>query len=449
MELYLFLLLATELLILIFACVVSGCHLASPTIISCTVFMVATLCVIFNIDFWDVNYSAKAYGVTSFGLCSMLAGESIARFLTLRFGEHRKQRPRNCGFVKQLDTIDIPQEIGFFLIFFDVVCTMYVVYSVISSGSASAGLSVIGEVKYSEDGGLNVVAKLAYRYTWLLFIVYAFIFFKNMVANNRETRGRYVFYLLPLPLVCISTFFIGNRANLLKIICSCYVFWVLAHEFTGQRLKVRTIFTKMLPAFVALLVVFYATREITKIGSTTGTRTFIDYITYYIGSPVYLFSSYLENPLSVHPSPQRFGELTFEGLYNFFGVEVVGQAYTLVGGQSGFAGNVYSWLCRPYNDFGLIGALIFTAVVYGIFSYVLYGALASKTDSDRRNCTAIIFVYFYYVVFFSFYYCQICWAVTPTNLVYCLALVILYKVTQSKVPIVDNLKFLRSVNGTR
>ncbi|MBM6776925.1 oligosaccharide repeat unit polymerase [Collinsella tanakaei] len=436
MTTYLFLLLATELIIWAIAYFVSGYNLASPTMISCAVFMVATLCVIYNIDYWNVNYSFEAYITTSLGLTSMLIGEMAARALTERgrIGSRSSHVSR-----RRIDSeaIKVPGLITFVLVTLDLVCTVYVTYSVMTSGESSLGLMAIGEAKYGEDGGLSGAVNIAYRYTWLLFIVYTFIYFKNKAIMGKRNRG--IKYLIPLVMVCISTFFMGNRANLMRIVCSCYVFWVFSRAFIGDKktLSIRKVLSRMLPAFVILLVVFYATREITKIGSTTGNRTFIDYITYYIGSPVYLFSSYLDNPLAVHPEPRYFGELTFEGLYNAFGIEITGQAYTLVGGRSNFAGNVYSWLCRPYNDFGLLGALLFTSIVYGLISYVLYGPIAHADNEERRDCIAIVFTYFYYVVFLSFYYCQVCWAVTPSNILYALALVVLYKIAKNEVLIVD------------
>ncbi|MBR9929836.1 hypothetical protein KE480_01400 [Enterococcus sp. 079] len=60
------------------------------------------------------------------------------------------------------------------------------------------------------------------------------------------------------------------------------------------RVPVMQVVRKTLFVAVAILAVFYALRGITKVNSTAATREFSDYITYYIGSLVYMLDKYLQ-----------------------------------------------------------------------------------------------------------------------------------------------------------
>ncbi len=71
-----------------------------------------------------------------------------------------------------------------------------------------------------------------------------------------------------------------------------------------------------------------------------------------------------------------------------FGIEPeFKNAYIHVGGDSNFVGNEFSWFQRPYSDFGWLGMLVFTFIVFGFFLGIFIFALIRKKKTEEEGNT--------------------------------------------------------------
>ncbi|MBQ8627659.1 MAG: oligosaccharide repeat unit polymerase [Agathobacter sp.] len=422
MENYIYLLFFTELIFMAFSYVLTRGNLLSPSLVSYAMFAVATVCIIYNVEFWEVQYSSTAYWLTTIGFFVMLLPE-IAILKLLRY------RPYSAGKTSlnsKSDAIKINKLVNIFIAIIAIVLTIIYVYAVMKRGAnlGGSGLNAIGIAKHDEAGASGL-ERLLYRALMILFYVFAYIVVRNK-ALAKEKLSAQIKYMIPMVCFLVASFFNGNRLGLLKCFLAIYVA-VLAFTYQSRNFTKKDIWKIMryvVMVGVVIVIVFYLLRVITKVNTTTADRTFLDYITYYIGSPVYLFSKYLDNPLQVHAPNTLFGETTFTALLQELGFSPEYQNNVLyVGGESYFAGNAMSWFQEPLNDYGIIGMYIFTFIVYWVFAHMLYKGILKK----RSEIAMICMMYFYFVVVMSFYYCQTMWAVSITNIIFVILIIMMVR----------------------
>lgn len=420
---YIFLLLFTELFFLAISYTISSGNLLSPSFLSYAMFTLSTLCVIYNNDFWEVEYSFKAWTITSSGFFAMLLPEIFytrkKTYKTNYFKHINKEKVQN--------PIRIDNLVNGFIVLTSILLMIIYVYSVFSRGRSmgAVGLNVIGLSKYGTTSTGNILEKLSYRVLMLLFYVYTYIVVRN-IALCKEKFKHQIINLIPIVCYFIVTFFAGNRLGILKNLLAIYAAILsMMYQLKDFRKKeIRKIIAYVVAFGIAMVVLFYLSRVITKVNTTTAHRTFIEYITYYIGSPVYLFSKYIADPINVHAKNTLIGENTFTGLLQDLGYNPqYNNNFIYVGGSSNFAGNVFSWFQGPYHDFGFIGMTIFTIIIYWWFNQILYKGILKK----GKDVSIILMMYFNFIVVMSFYYCQIMWAITITNIVYIFLIVFLIR----------------------
>jgi oligosaccharide repeat unit polymerase len=427
---YIYLLIFVEVFLLVIALIISKKNLLSPGVITMTMFLVATLCVAVNKTSWDVDYSGQAFLITSIGLSTMVLAEAFVIFMV-------KPKIGSSGVKNiKVPSMRLDRSVNFILSLICAILTFYYAISVFRSGLSSGieGLYAIGAAKYGNEpvGFLN---KIALRYDQILFYVSVFFLARNVIAY-KEKLSKNKCLLFNVFLYFLMMLVSGNRMGIFRNVISIYVMFVIFTYVVEGTISKRigSITKKLFVVLVVGVALFYGMRTISKIGSYTGERSFFEYITYYVGSPVYLFSKYLDNPLYVHPQNVYLGEECFTGIYDSFGITVNGSNnFINVGGTSSFAGNACSWFQRPMNDFGFVGMLFFTFIIYFTFSYFLYKKILG---SNRMSVGSIvIFSFMFYIVVMSFYYCQTSWAITLNNVlvlfVICLAIRYLPKIRMS------------------
>jgi oligosaccharide repeat unit polymerase len=420
---YIFLLFFTELFFLAISYTISNGNLMSPSFLSYAMFTLSTLCVIYNIDFWEVEYSFKAWAVTASGFFAMLLPEIFYTRNTIyntNYFKHLNEK-------KMQNPIQIDNLVNGFIVLASISLMIFYVYSVFMRGKSlgAVGLNAIGLSKYDTTSTGNIFAKLSYRVLMLLFYVYTYIVVKNITLCKEKIKYQIINCI---PIVCyfVATFFAGNRIGILKNLLAIYaaILSMMYQSGNFKKKEIRKIIMYVVAFGIAMVSLFYLSRVFTKVNTTTANRNFLEYITYYIGSPVYLFSKYITNPISVHAKNTLIGETTFTSLLQDFGYDPqYNNNFIYVGGNSNFAGNACSWFQEPYHDFGFIGMLIFTILIYWWFNQILYKGILKK----GKDTSIILMMYFNFVIVMSFYYCQTMWAVTITNVVYIFLIIFLVR----------------------
>ena len=414
---YIYILFFTELVFICISLLITRKNILSPSLVSYVMFAFGTLCVIYNVDFWDVNYSFKAYYITVLGFIAMILPELIIN------RSYQKTYFDASKYMK----IKIDAYVNIMIICACVLLTLLFIYETIRHGknAGATGLYVIGAAKYDETEGISFIGKIALRFTQIMFYFYCYVIFNNLIKCKVKIKKMKSYFI---PIFCyLAVMFIGgNRLGLVKIMIAVFCFVVaMNYQIVGvKNFDSKALIKKVIVIGVILLFVFYGMRTISKVGSYTGSRTFTEYITYYIGSPIYLFSKYLDNPSYVHGVNEYWGEQCFTGIYDSLGIVVNGNNnFIKVGGDSNFAGNACTWFQRPINDFGVLGMLVFTFLAYYFFSHLLYKKVL-RNPMKINNYSLIIISFFYFVVVMSFYYCQICWALTTWNVIIIICIIL-------------------------
>jgi oligosaccharide repeat unit polymerase len=420
---YILLLFFTELFFLAISYIISSGNLMSPSFLSYIMFTLSTLCVIYNNDFWEVEYSFKAWAITSSGFFAMLLPEL---FYT-RKKIYNTDYFRKLNEKKEQNPIKVDKLVNGFIVLTSILLMIVYVYSVFRRGRSlgAVGLNVIGLSKHDTTSTGRILEKLSYRGLMLLFYVYTYIVVRNIALCKEKVKYQIMNFI---PIICyfVATFFAGNRIGILKNLLAIYVA-ILSMMYQSRDFKkkeIRKVILYVMVFGVAMVILFYLSRVITKVNTTTAHRTFLEYITYYIGSPVYLFSKYIADPISVHAKNTLIGENTFTSLLQDFGFNPqYSNNFIYVGGSSNFAGNACSWFQGPYHDFGFIGMLVFTLLIYWWFDQILYKGILKK----GKDTSIILMMYFNFIVVMSFYYCQTMWAITITNVVYVFLIIFLVR----------------------
>lgn len=437
MDNYIILLFFTITILFLFSFFKLNKNMISPSNVTLFMFFISSLCIVYNYNFWRTKYSFKSYLIVVITLVLILICELFIK-------NRAKKAFRN--YKNEFQILEIDKFLNIILISLLLFFLIYQINEVMILGKklGGKGWNIIGVVKNTPNIKLSSISRIAFRYNWIIFMVYSYIFFNN-VERMKEKIWRQMKYLFPVLTLFISSFILGNRAAIIRLFIVLYVFWIITKiESKGSvNLNLFSIIKKILPISLLLLLLFYGLRSITKINTTTKGRSFIDYITYYIGSPLYLFDKYLKNPLLVKEYPNYFGENTFASLYKNFGVNIdLINKYILVGGKSNFAGNVYSWFQIPYHDFGFCGMLLFTLIIYSIYCYIFYKKIYMTKNSYKRDCYIFCYAYFFYVIVMSFYYCQINITISILNFFYITGTILLYKICK-------NFKLKRRKNNER
>lgn len=407
----------------------------TPAFIAMAMFFIATLCIVFNKELWSVTYSSNTFVIVVSGFLSIFFADLCAKFLSgYKFKSNHK------GKISVPDSLEIPQNIS-------CVITVVMILGLIEQGlelyrmkgllDSVAFLNLIGMVKES-DLNFTVIGKLFYQTNNILMSICLFVFAYNCgtVKKNKGT----ILYLLPSAVGFFNLVITGSRSILYRAIFIFIITYVISyrqHKSVTAAKATKILIKRIMIPMIVITVFFYALRTVTKASTASGSRTFIEYITYYIGSPLYIFNKYILDPTSVTNGSDYFGGLTFAGFYNslfnfgFINKPVQDLNFVHVGALNNdyyVGGNEYSLFMRPYDDFGIVGMLIFIFILFFVFSYVYYHTLFKENGSNKFFWTLLIYSYFFYIIVMSFYYPFTVQESKIMNLVYMLIMVIAFKI---------------------
>lgn len=422
-----------EIIIFILAYNISGKDLLSPSVISILLFIFATLGIIYNKDYWEVSYSFKTAGTVFWTLAMMLLAEMAVVNTSPKCKKIvREKYPLELNATE----VVIPTRLNIMIVITLSVLVLYYVYAVFKSGAilGVSGLSSIGVTKYSEEVS-DTVSKISFRIINIFYFIYAYITVNNVVLCKKKIRDNWV-NILPLIIGFIIMFFSGSRKLLVQYPMALVLMYVVRkRDISGRKsISTKKLIKRILPICLIVLVIFYAMREISKSSTALANRTIIDYLTYYISSPLYLLDRYIQNPSAICATPEYFGQYTFLGFYNsiiswgFLDFEVPLNKFQVVSNKAYMAGNEFTWIQRPYEDFGFLGMLILTFFLFYIYNRVYYKKIVCRKNSRKRDITIILYSYFYFIVVLCFYCAYTITEVSLQSIGYAIILVVLYNI---------------------
>ena len=120
------------------------------------------------------------------------------------------------------------------------------------------------------------------------------------------------------------------------------------------------------------------------IGQSTQ-NSFVNYMTFYLGSPIPGFDEYLENEYNKQVVSKHFGENTFVGIQQILYKIHIIDYYNIYQSEwldfgNGLKSNVFTGIKTYFQDFGLNGVIGFQILFGVVYSYLYYKA----KDSNYR-----------------------------------------------------------------
>lgn len=392
-----YLLFACTIIMFIFAFFMSNEDILAPSVIVCMMWMFSTLCAIYNIDNWGINFHLNTIGVIALGLSAFIIGGGIGKLTQpvkfLIVGKEKQRFEERTS----LSIIPVWKLALMGLILVNIVTVLYQLQWVLSRvgiiGIWSEMMTIYrsGSTSWSIDSVRkpSLLSNLETLLSVTAFIM-SYIGINNIFAGQKKTKT--IVYFIPALLLVIDKILNAGRVGILEfigaLVLSGYINMQI--KYSWKKKVGRKYIKYMLVAFVVVLFLFSISR--TWVGRTNKSGT-LEYVTMYAGGSVQLFDLYMQNP---EPGSDIFGKETFHTLINYLG-RLLNKSDWRYLTQLEFRssngvnlGNVYGAFRYYLYDFGYIGLMVLSAFVGFFYTYIYRRIQQRKKISKDGFCWMII-----------------------------------------------------------
>ncbi|NCC01770.1 MAG: oligosaccharide repeat unit polymerase [Clostridia bacterium] len=398
----LWLMLIFEILLIVVIFYFTNGDYISPSFITIVPFAIATAAIIINEDYWSVSYSFSSAIVILTGLALIVLEEILVKSLMAK----KAYIARDNVKLHRFDIEKISLHYLEIFALFSVGMMLYYVFDIVRTGGATTNiLSNIGIVHTDADLKISLLGRLFFRIGKNLAYPSLFIIIYNIVAKNRFVKYKLICLIIPIISSIVMLFFCGGRSGYLSIIVAALVFYIMLKRTLCVRREIRLkkIIKPLILVMVVFLLVFFGSKTVIK--NKENTSTPIQYITYYVGSPLYLFDKVKDDVDIYFPySGDLPGAYSFIGIYqDVLGKNIIpSNRFCYIGGKAIGGGNVYTIFAIPYRDFGVVGMYAFILIYYSIFIF-LYYKIFYYPRSIKYTKRLFILGILYNMIFMSFY----------------------------------------------
>lgn len=416
----------------------------SPSFLAGCSFWLSAFCVILNENKWNVHLLRRTFIILVFGQIAMFLGDIIARKIPVFNKKHieKKVNTENTGNKEEEKDIDykpiyIQKGKNIFLTLFNTAFFTYFVYSIFRNGFNITTIIDLRR-KEIEDGisEMNVFVQQSFRFLIVCALVYAFVLLYNRIICNKKYPNDLFYSIYFNALAIIESVLSASRRNIIVILIAWFfmmvVLWNVKNNWQfklSKRLVHKTGIT-----VIITMIIFRALHTILK-GTQSNLSSFYDYVTYYIGCPIQSLSIYLQRNINIQHSPY-WGQFSLPSLMKAL-KQIPGSVettfdYVYLGGSANAASNVYTFFLAPYLDFGFMGCMIFSFIVYFVLSFLYTKTVKNRsmTYSVARNTAILGFIY--WITLNSFYFCPVMFVFAPTGLIsiicFCILFVFLFRI---------------------
>lgn len=382
----------------------------SPGFVTIFFFLISTMLLKFEESNWDIEISPKSYAILTVGLLFVVISDLTAKKVRIALHKYNLKSIVDFPVIEERTNNNLRK----FLVLVSLV--LFVIYAreILRVGGALgvSGLFAIGAANNAfnmADERLSTVAKLAIQFNYLIPFPYIWIFVYNFYKRTLFRKN--IINLIPVFCGIFTAFLSSNRHNALRFV---FAFVFIALVFYKQRIETvvndkqrKKILKISVVLVLGFLIFFYLAKDVVKI--SLHSISIVEYVIYYLSSSVVIFSKFLENPGTIMRAPLYFGDYSFDGFYATLARWGIIENYTLpsrshviIGGSSGIrTGNIFTFFSKPYQDFGIIGMIVMTVIIFFIASYIYYHVVSKKTisikDYRRKMRFTLVLSYFYYV----------------------------------------------------
>lgn len=239
--------------------------------------------------------------------------------------------------------------------------TFFLIYKDMSRITNTTGISnvinayKINSAMYNDSGSveqINFIYTQMYRVSLVIGMIFLYIYINNMCFNPKL---KYNFrFIIPIIISVVLSMLLGGRSAIMRFIVAAFVFFMIIY---GKKKKIKLLKFAKIGILILIIVLPLFYMLLGAIGQTTQ-NNFVDYMTFYLGSPIAGFDEYLENYYRYEEIPQHFGEHTFVGIqqilykFNLIDYYNIYQSEWLDFGN-GLKSNVFTGIKTYYQDFGI------------------------------------------------------------------------------------------------
>lgn len=380
--------------------------ICSPTIITCLIYLFATILAQIGTFSWNtIDISLKAIFIICFGIISFGIGEFITRKLIKK---KKNEKPEKDNYIVENEIIKIKMWKSILILLFVVLTIILMILEMrricIESGYEVNGISKIlstyrkvsplfSTKLLKSNNTINVFVSQMKKVCDIICITISYVLINNLlnekwkknVTNILKNNILNVVILIACYALSLLT---TGRAQLMKYIVAAFFIYMILNlkKFSQKIVLKRTIIVGMLVVIIIIPLFYFM---LPLIGRKTNSK-FTDYITFYFGCSIPSFESYLDNPPE---GDGHFGSETLYGVQSLLYklklsdyINPISREWTKI---SWFKSNVYTGFRRYMQDFGVLGVAI-CSIVFGMCFSKLYMNARNKKD-------------FRYLLFFTFY----------------------------------------------
>ncbi len=363
-------------------------------------FLVGAICLLANVKVWNVQLNVECIGLILFTVLIAFVSENLIKnYIFNRI--HRKVWKRTY------ETLYIKTFI--LVLFFCFAVIELILYwrevsriAVIAYANGYNGSVLFNYRQITAHDNILTSSQMMNSYVvqgqkiiTVFAYILVYIFLNNRILANDKTKKNFLYLIGLIPFVII-TIFSASRIAILRIIIYILILcFIMTSEKKGWKFHIRFgLFIKLLIIGISVLLGFVYLG--TVVGRNTSLTAF-QTISVYLGAPIFLLNLYLKDPI---PNTNIFGEECFCNLYQSF--YKLGLVSNYADFQTEFRssngillGNIYTFIRRPFHDFGIIGLAIVVFIVVSIFSFVFYNYIYKRQVNMK---IVIFFAYYYYII---------------------------------------------------
>lgn len=401
---YIYPLIITEILLLFFTLYFTQVDYTSPSVVTLVMFLLSTICVLWNKNNWNVIFNGKTFLIVIVTLFVMSCTE-LLMYTVL----NKKSRWLDQEIIKNETPFKVANTVMIGVSVLSFIFMMIFIREVRKLGGG--GLASIAIVKQDEELEVSSIAKIALRVIRVLPYPCIFIFAHNVIlCKQRISKNLKLF--IPVIMAVIVIFFSGSRGPYVYIVLSAFVYVVMFERYKNgwKNINIKKYIKPIIISIVLFMFIFVGTRSLVKGHEFTSTA--IEYVTFYFGSPIHLLNKIVNDISLGFPTEYKlFGANTFASFYeemHKFGlvnesIQLNQTAFIAVGGNFIGGGNVFTFIASPLNDFGVIGLLIYVFFFYAIICGFYYRRIKNCRFIKRNYISVLLYGYFFYLIFMTFY----------------------------------------------
>lgn len=416
----------------------------APTFLSFLTLTISTGFAVYGNLHWKIDISYYTVIIVFTGMLAMLLAASLAKHT----------RKKKYLVKEECHIVDLNRGKYQFMIIICIVCTVLYCLDIIRAGYSlgSMGLDAIYAVKMDRQG-TNVLIRQGVKIIMALAFVHGFLFVNNYIICKERNLRNFV-HIIPILCGMICCIFTSVRTDILRllsalIVCFCVMFF---QQRNWKSNNLGKVIRKITPIILICSILMVVVKNIVKGADSTTNQAynFIQYIAYYIGSPIVVLG--IKNNMGVSMfKGQLFGETTLSGIWDilqniglFANYNIQNRSVNVwIDRGNRITANVDTVFGAPWIDFGLLGMFIYIFIIYFLLNIYFFKYIYRTKSSNNRNRRLIIYSYFASICTMAYYGNMVSLYISSYYIITLILIIIIcryYKIDKDIAPIDKDLR---------